>query len=295
MRPVLEAASKHERKISDVVGEMEIAFNLTDEEKEERLPSGKQTTIANRTHWAKSYLKQAGLVMATRRGWYIATTVGRDVARDTSTKIDSKFLERFDDFLEFKDRRAPPASNANPPPIANAVITPDEQLQAAYESLNSSLAAALLESARNVSPAFFESLLVELFVSMGYGGNVIEAGRALGQTGDNGVDGVIDQDPLGVDQIFIQAKRYAANNAVGASEIRDFFGALNLKKASKGIFVTTSRFTAAAKATAQNLGTRIVLIDGPQLADLMVAYNIGCLTKETLHIKDIDESFFEEN
>lgn len=172
--------------------------------------------------------------------------------------------------------------------------TPDENLQEAHLKLQAALAASLLDYARNASPRFFEQLIVDLFISMGYGGSSEEAGRALGQSGDNGVDGVIDQDPLGVDQIYLQAKRYGSDNSVGAGDIRNFYGALSIKKATKGIFVTTSSFTSSAKQTARDLGSRIVLIDGTQLAKLMVQYNIGCRDKDVLRIKQIDEGYFEE-
>ena len=156
------------------------------------------------------------------------------------------------------------------------------------------LAANLIDQVRAMSPAFFEQLIVDLLLAMGYGGTSAEAGRALGQSGDNGVDGVIDQDPLGVDQIYLQAKRYGPQNSVGPGDIRDFFGALSLKKASKGIFVTTSTFTGPATQTARDLGARIVLIDGDQLARLMIRYNIGCRDKDVLHIKAIDDVYFND-
>lgn len=295
MRPVLEAALGGERKISDVVEEISATFGLTEAEREEMLPSGKQTTIANRVHWARTYLKQAGLVRNPRRGFYELTEVGRNLAEDATVKVDTKFLKQFDDFLAFQARTKtaePQASSDAPETDADA--TPDESIQAAYARLNQSLASGLLDQVRGASPAFFEALLVDLLLQMGYGGSSETAGRALGRTGDNGVDGVIDQDPLGVDQIYIQAKRYAEGNTVGAGDIRDFFGALNIRRATKGIFFTTSSFSASARDTAQALGTRIILIDGPQLARLMIRYNVGCRDKEVLHIKQIDEAYFDE-
>jgi len=172
--------------------------------------------------------------------------------------------------------------------------TPDENLQSAHKKLEAALAANLLDYVRSASPIFFENLIVDLLIAMGYGGTSEDAGRALGQSGDNGVDGVIDQDPLGVDQIYLQAKRYGPANSVGPGDIRDFYGALSIKKATKGIFVTTSHFTGSAEQTAKDLGSRIVLIDGPQLAKLMIKYNIGCRDKDVLHIKQIDEGYFDE-
>ncbi|MGZ5270905.1 MAG: restriction endonuclease [Ramlibacter sp.] len=171
--------------------------------------------------------------------------------------------------------------------------TPDEALRKAHAAITGALAADLLDRVREATPAFFEKLIVELLLAMGYGGTSKEAGRALGQTGDDGVDGVIDQDPLGVDQIFLQAKRYAESNNIGAGAIRDFYGALSLKKAHKGIFVTTSAFSPSAIETARGLGSRIVLIDGVQLSRLMVRYNVGCRDEDVLHLKKVDEDFFD--
>jgi restriction system protein len=171
--------------------------------------------------------------------------------------------------------------------------TPDETLRKAHSAIEAALSAELLDRVREAPPAFFERLIVELLVAMGYGGTSEEAGRALGQSGDDGVDGVIDQDPRGVDQIYVQAKRYSEGNNIGPAAIRDFFGALSLKKAHKGIFVTTSTFSSSAVQTARDLGSRIVVIDGSQLAKLMIRYNIGCRDEEVLHLKKIDEDFFE--
>lgn len=166
-------------------------------------------------------------------------------------------------------------------------------MRTAYRSINDALAHDLLSKVREASPQFFEELIIELLIEMGYGGASENAGQAIGKSGDNGIDGVIDQDPLGIDQIYIQAKRYAEGNTVGAGAIRDFFGALNLKKASKGIFLTSSSFTLPAIQTASNLGVRIVLIDGMHLARLMIRYNIGCRDEDVLHLKKVDEDFFD--
>ncbi len=295
MRPVLECARNKPRKISDVVEEISDRLELTEEERQKMLPSGKQTTIANRVHWARSYMKQAGLVRNIKRGWYELTDRGRTVVDDQFITLDSKYLEQFDEFQEFKSRGKETgdetAEQENTETPAN---TPDENLQAAHRKLEAALAANLLDYVRSASPMFFENLIVDLLIAMGYGGTSEDAGRALGQSGDNGVDGVIDQDPLGVDQIYLQAKRYGPANSVGPGDIRDFYGALSIKKATKGIFVTTSHFTGAAEQTAKDLGSRIVLIDGPQLAKLMIKYNIGCRDKDVLHIKQIDEGYFDE-
>lgn len=241
-------------------------------------------------------MKQAGLVRNIKRGWYELTDRGRTILDDPTIKLDSKYLEQFDEFQDFrlrgKDTESETTEEATFDPSGN---TPDENLQDAHKRLEDALAASLLDYVCSVSPLFFEQLIVELFIAMGYGGTSEDAGRALGQSGDNGVDGVIDQDPLGVDQIFLQAKRYGAANSIGSGDIRDFYGALSIKKATKGIFVTTSHFTPAAQQTAKDLGLRIVLIDGVELARLMMRYNVGCRDKDVLHIKQIDESYFDES
>jgi restriction system protein len=291
MRPVLDYAAEGEVSISDTIDLLAKQFLLTDEERAELLPSKKQTRFANRVNWAKSYLKQAGLVKITGRGLYEITDAGRSVLEMHPGPIDRNFLERFDDFLEFQSRTNFKSESKELPKVTSD--TPDETLRDAYEKITSNFAIDLIDRVRSGTPEFFENLIVQLLLAMGYGGTSEDAGQALGQTGDGGVDGVIDQDPLGVDQIYIQAKRYAEGNNIGAGAIRDFFGALNIKKAQKGIFVTSSNFSNSAKDTAAALGTRIVLIDGLQLARLMIRYNIGCRDEDVLHIKKIDEDFFE--
>lgn len=294
MRPVLECASSTEARISDVVDQLADKFALTPDERESLLPSGKQTTFANRVHWAKSYLKQAGLVEITRRGYFSITDRGRAALAEKGVTIDNAYLDRFADFKSFKARVSDAEALASPTAeISQEQTTPDETLRRAHSLITSALSAEILDRVRKSPPAFFERLIVELLIAMGYGGTSEEAGRAIGQSGDDGVDGVIDQDPLGVDQIYVQAKRYGDGNNIGAGAIRDFYGALSLKKAHKGIFVTTSSFSSPAVETARGLGSRIVLIDGLQLTKLMIRYNVGCRDEDVLHLKKIDEDFFE--
>ncbi len=294
MKPVLQCAANGEVRIGDVVDELVERYKLTDEERNEMLPSGKQTRFANRVHWAKSYLKQAGLVKPTRRAHFIITDRGTAALSDVNATINNAYLDQFEEFKEFKSRTK--TEEGIELSLSNDVggkATPDEVLREAHKKINTALAAELLDRVRGSSPYFFEHLIVQLLLAMGYGGSSDAAGRTLGKSGDGGVDGVIDQDPLGVDQIYIQAKCYAERNSVGSSAIRDFFGALNLKKAQKGIFVTTSSFSASATQTAKDLGMKIVLIDGVELARLLTRYNIGCRDEDVLHLKKIDEDFFD--
>ncbi|XKH34045.1 restriction endonuclease [Azospirillum doebereinerae] len=272
-------------------------FTLSPEERSHLLPSGRQTTFANRVHWAKSYLGKAGLVELTRRAYFRITDRGREVLAAPPDRIDIKYLTRFPDFQRFREAEAATGDDASPALTgqpADSALTPDEVMRSAHRQLEAALADDLLQRVRAGSPAFFESLVVRLLIAMGYGGSVAEIDKALvGGAGDGGVDGVIDQDPLRLDRIYVQAKRYADGNTVGAGAIRDFFGSLDRFKASKGLFVTTSTFTGAARETAELLSKRIVLVDGTQFARLMIRHGVGCRVEEVLYIKKLDEEFFE--
>jgi restriction system protein len=297
MRPVLACAASGETRIGDAVDQLAEKLGLSADDRAQMLPSGRQTTFANRVHWAKTYLVKAGLAEGTRRGYFRITARGKAALADSTATINNAYLDQFKEFQDFRARVNQGDGGSDVPPVqASAPLgdeTPDEALRRAHGAITGALAADLLDRVRKAKPGFFEKLIVELLLAMGYGGTSEEAGRALGQSGDDGVDGVIDQDPLGVDQIFVQAKRYAEGNNIGASAIRDFFGALSLKKAQKGIFVTTSSFSQPAIDTARGVGSRIVLIDGQQLSRLMIRYNVGCRDEEVLHIKRLDEDFFE--
>lgn len=296
MLPVLKAAKDQPVQTQAVVANLAAEFGLSGEEREHLLPSGKQRTFDNRINWAKSYLKQAGLLTYPRRGFFVITEDGLKVLSQNPERIDANYLMAFEAFRAFRSRRHTDEddSEASEDDVVASDATPDETLRLAHRQINLALGADLLERVRAASPKFFEDVIVSLLLAMGYGGAAQDAARALGRSGDNGVDGVVDQDPLGVDQIYVQAKRYAPGNTISAADIRDFFGALNLKKAQKGIFFTTSSFSPSAVQTAKDLSTRIVLIDGEQLSNLMIKYGVGCRTEEVLHLKKIDDEFFEE-
>lgn len=302
MRPFLEiahAANGKEVRLRDVINQLADKFELSEDERNQTLPSGRQSILDNRVGWARTYLTKAGLLKATRRAHFVITERGIKALQDADATINSEYLKQFDEFIAFKEQKNEPTNNqltslsTSPLTTTTNEITPDEALREAYRTINEALTSELLSRTREVSPAFFEDLLIELLLAMGYGGTGDGAAHALGKSGDNGIDGVIDQDPLGVDQIYIQAKRYAEGNNVSAGDIRDFFGALNLKKAQKGIFITTSDFTSSAIETAKNLGSRIVLINGKDLSKLMLRYNIGSRDEQVIHLKKIDEEFFD--
>lgn len=305
MLPVLRMADRAgEVRIGSVVIQLADEYNLSVEDREQMLPSNRQATFANRVHWAKSYLNMAGLVRNTRRGYFEITAAGRGVLRNSPERIDIKYLDQFPGFTE---KRAGKSGNTGASGNAQSVtrpkiiditvspiaLPPDEQLRAASAELDQNLGAELIDRAQSAPPDFFEHLVVRLLTAMGYGGAIENAGRTLGKSGDGGVDGVIDKDALGLERIYVQAKRYSDDATVGAGAIRDFFGALNLVKANKGVFITTSSYTSEAKSAAQGFSTRIVLIDGEQLAKLMIRYGVGCRVEETFAIKRIDEDFFE--
>ena len=285
MLPVLQIADKGEARISNVVESLADAYALLPEERSHLLPSGRQTTFANRVHWAKSYLGKAGLIEPTKRGHFCITQQGCEVLNNPPERIDIKYLNRFPGFQQF---RAVEDANgvqevSEEETFSSTVnlindLTPDEIIRNAHKQLEIALADELIQRIRSGTPAFFESLVVRLLVGMGYGGSVTDVNKALvvGGTGDGGVDGVIDQDQLGLDRIYVQAKRYAEGNSVGAGAIRDFFGSLDRYKASKGLFVTASTFSQQARQTAELLSKRIVLVDGEQLTRLMIRHGVGC-------------------
>ena len=300
MLPVLKSANNGPVAISNIVDQLASEFHLTDSERTSLLPSGKQTVIANRVHWAKTYLKQAGLVEAAGRGIFQITELGRTVLGSNLKYIDNSYLARFPEFQAFKTRtRQVQTSGSNDEPDADEASSgqmdsPEDMLRHAHRRTTDELKAELIGRIQSGPPDFFERLIVILLTKMGYGGTIENAGRAIGRSGDGGVDGLIDQDALGLDRVYIQAKRYGSGNNVGSGAIRDFFGALDRQRAAKGVFVTTSEFSKDARETADHLSKRIVLIDGAALADLMVRYSVGCRVEEIFQLQRLDEEFFEE-
>ena len=270
-------------------------FNLTEEEKRETLPSKKSPIFYNRVNWAKTYMKKAGLVEAPKRGEVRITTLGEQLLKENPKQIKSKDLERYDSFIEFTNK-----SNKNNSTV-NRVIeieenkTPEESLEDAFLKLKISLAGELLEKIYNYSFDFFERLVIDLLIKMGYGGSREEAGQATKKTGDGGIDGIINEDRLGLDSIYIQAKRWK-DTVVGRPEIQKFSGALDTPGATKGIFITTSTFTKEAKEYAKNINNKkIVLIDGSQLAKFMIDFNVGVSLETVYEIKKIDSDYFIED
>lgn len=295
MLPLLKLVSdKQEHSYRDLVEMLALEFQLTDSERRELLPSGNQAIFDNRVAWAKTYLKKAGLLDSPKRATFIITSLGLETLTKNLPKIDVKYLKQFPAFLEFQNLSLTSKKEEESLSEEISSETPEENLEKAYQKLRKSLASDLLAKVAELSPAFFERLVVELLVKMGYGGSIQDAGKAVGRTGDEGIDGNIKEDKLGLDIIYIQAKRWKSSIVVGRPEIQKFVGALAGQGAKKGIFITTSSFTRDALEYTPKNETKIVLIDGEQLAQLMIDYNLGCATQQTYEIKKMDLDYFGE-
>jgi restriction system protein len=298
MVPVLKVAGDgQEHRIGDVINRLARDFGLTEEERQQILPSGKQATFANRVGWARTYLVQAGLLEATKRAHFRITDRGEKALAEGPPRIDNEYLSQFAEFVQFKERgKEVPGTETSTSvgetrTVSLQTETPDELLRGTVKQIETALKKELLDRVLAAPPAFFESLIVALLLAMGYGGSREEAGKIVGRSGDGGIDGVIDQDALGLDRVYVQAKRYVVENAVSEPEIRAFSGSLGAAKA-KGVFVTTSYFTQPAQNFAERHPFKIVLIDGERLAALMIRHNVGVRVDETLYLKKVDEDFF---
>lgn len=297
MLPLLNLLSdKKEHTLQEADEILAALFKLSTKEREELLPSGQQAIFRNRLGWARTYMKKAGLLSTPSRAKFIITERGLNLLNENPNEITSKILKRYPEFVEFQSIKKTKENNIVTTLDADDLIessTPEEALEFAYQKLKSELAKEVIEVVKNCSPAFFEKLVVDLIIRMGYGGSRKDAGQALGKTGDGGIDGIVKEDKLGLDTIYLQAKRW--ENSVPVKEIRDFTGALASKKAKKGIFITTSSFPKSVYDFITQVEYRIILINGEQLADLMIEYNVGLTPINEYQVKKIDFDYFEEN
>jgi restriction system protein len=277
-----------EYAIRDTVELLADEFNLSESERREMLPSGQQTILYNRVVWARTYLKKAGLIESTKRGVVKITDRGLQVLKSNPERIDINFLDQFPEFVEFKKMKREKPSEFT----SVEVETPEEVLENSFQILRQSLANEILDQIRSNPPSLFEKIVVELLVKMGYGGTLRDAGQAIGKSGDEGIDGIIKEDRLGLDIIYVQAKRWA--NTVVRPEIQKFAGALQGQRAKKGVFITTSDFSRDAHEYAAKIDSKIVLIDGEQLAQFMIDHNIGVTPVASYEIKRIDSDYFSE-
>lgn len=293
MLPLLRYASDgEEHRIRDSIEYLAEEFKLSEEERKELLPSGQQAIFKNRVGWASTYLKKAGLLDSRKKGYFTITQRGKNVLKEKPDSIDVNFLKRYREFNEFYNKDKKPVIEK--PAMDNTeveALDPEESLEIAYQKLHNELVSEILSTMKNCSPTFFESLVIDVLTKMGYGGSRADAGKAVGKSHDGGIDGIIKEDRLGLDVIYIQAKRW--EGTVGSPEIQKFAGALIGKKAKKGVFITTSGFSKEAVDYA-NLTGNIVLIDGNALARLMIEYDVGVSKVKSYEVKKIDTDYFED-
>jgi restriction system protein len=295
MTPLLrELADGSVVRLKDIDAKVYNQLSLTPEQLQLRIPSGKQTYAYHRLGWAKTYLVQAGLIEQPKRAYCNITDIGIQ-ALASGKEIDNHYLSQFSDFIAFKMRSNKGETEVLQDDLANSSNeqTPQETLETAFETINSALTADILDTILKASPEFFENLVVDLMVAMGYGGSRKDAGQATQYSQDGGIDGIIKEDKLGLEMIYLQAKRYT-NKTVGRPDLQAFAGALDMHRAKKGVFITTSRFTKEAIDFAGMIEKRIVLIDGERLTELMLEYNLGVSIKQVFEIKTLDTDYFSE-
>jgi restriction system protein len=297
MLPVLAVAAEGETRVPLAADVLAGRLGLTEAEREELLPSGKQRLLHNRVHWAKFYMTKAGLIETPKRGVFTASAAGKELLATNPARIDVQTLMKYPAFSDYYERFSTTKAPDQAPAVETASrssATPEEQIDAAYSVLAKALKADLLARVVEQSHGFFERLIVELLVSMGYGGSQEDAARQLGKSGDGGVDGVIDEDRLGLDRIYVQAKRYGPGSVVGRPEVQGFVGSLVGLGANKGVFVTTSTFSKQALDYAKGLQQRVILIDGERLTELMIEFGVGVRANRIIEIKRLDEDFFSD-
>ena len=294
MLPVLQlAGDQHEHSLQEAIESLAKRFNLSNGERKELLPSGRQAIFDNRVGWARTYLKKAGLLHSPKRSYFQITERGLGVLKQVPTMINVKFLRQFPEFVEFQGKNNKLDGNATLEVSEENLQSPGEEFELAYQRIRLALATELLQTIKTCSPMFFERLVVDLLVKMGYGGTRKDAGQAIGKSGDGGIDGIIKEDRLGLDIVYIQAKRWD-ETLIGRPEIQKFAGALQGQRAKKGIFITTSKFTQSAHEYVAFIESKIVLIDGEGLAQLMIDYNVGVNAIATYELKRIDSDYFAE-
>ncbi len=297
MLPVLTLAAQGETRVPLAAETIADQLNLSLDERDELLPSGKQRVLHNRIHWAKFYMTKAGLIRSPKRGVFVTSETGEALLKTRPDKIDVEQLKAYPSFSEFIDASAEGSHKEQVPEISklpSSTATPEEQIDAAQAVLVSALQSDLIAQILDLSPAFFERLIVDLLVAMGYGGSHENAARQLGKSGDGGIDGIIDEDRLGLSQIYVQAKRYAASTSIGRPDVQGFVGSLVGNGAMKGVFVTTSSYSKHAMDYAAGLQQRVILIDGKRLSELMIEFGVGVRLNRTVHVMRIDEDYFSD-
>jgi len=293
MLPLLRFLSDGEvKKLADAYEHLSSHFNLSDEQRRVLLPSGNQSVVENRIGWAKTYLKKAQVIDYPKRGVMSITQRGLDLLATNPATLTQQTLTKYDEFKQFKNKVNNSRGQKQEIQQQELDSTPTETLELAYSTLRSDLAEDLLRQVKSMSPTFFERLVVDLMIALGYGGSRREAGQATSRSSDGGIDGIISEDRLGLDVIYLQAKRW--EDSVSRPELQKFAGALQGVRAKKGVFITTSSFTQGAREYVSNVESKIILIDGQALADLMIDFNVGVSTKMKYEVKTIDSDYFTE-
>jgi restriction system protein len=293
MLPLLKYSSDgEEHSLRETIEVLADEFRLSDDEKKELLPSGRQPIFDNRVGWARTYLKKAVLLESSKRGYFNITKRGGQALDEKLEKINVKYLKRFKEFIEFQTVKRD-SEDIDHEQVEGIYETPEESIELGYAQLRKELASELLQRVKNCAPDFFERLVVDLLVKMGYGGSRIDAGKAVGKSGDDGIDGIIKEDKLGLDVVYIQAKKWESA-VVGRPEIQKFVGALQGQRARKGVFITTSAFSTEARDYVSRIDSKVVLIDGNELAFLMIDNELGVSTISKYEIKKIDSDFFTD-
>ncbi len=294
MHPLLNMIKDgKEYRVRDLVPKLANEMSLTADERNTMAKSGSQTIFSNRVAWARTYVKKAGLLDSPQKGYVQITPLGQSVLKENPESIDNKFLKKYPSFVEFTTTKKKPNTEADTEPIDNIGGTPEEVVESAMLEIRCKLADDLLDQILSCSPQFFEHLVVELLVSMGYGGSIEDAGQAVGRSGDEGIDGIIKEDKLGLDVVCIQAKRYKKGNTVGRPTVQAFAGSMEGYRAKKGVLITTSVFSKEAYEYIRKIERKIVLIDGARLAELMIDNNVGVSLTQSYEIKRIDNDYFE--
>ncbi len=303
MLPLLRAAADGETRVPDISDRLAEVFELSPDERAQMLPSGRQRLMHNRVHWAKFYMTKAGLLRTTRRGWFTISDQGRSLLATHPDRIDVRLLKTIPEFKEFYagttvTDAGEQGQNFDAGGDVSSVIpetTPEEQIETAYSAMQLAVRDELIERILQNSPSFFETVIIALMVAMGYGGSHKDAAQQLGRSGDGGVDGIINEDALGLDRVYVQAKRYALGNGVGRPDVQGFVGSLVGLGATKGVFVTTGFFSKPAIDFVSRLSQRVILIDGRRLTELMIEHNVGVRVSRKLELKKLDEDFFLED
>lgn len=302
MLPVLRAFNNGAKSVADVLPSLKLEFQISDEEAETLLPSGRITTLQSRAHWARTYLSKAGLLTSPSRNRHVITEMGRDLLSRNPERIDMRVLEQFPTYVAWREKEQaspiPPKPGDGPQPPSPLLTlpteTPEERIGRDFSIIESSLSEDLLAAVQSMTPTQFEQLIVDLLLAMGYGGGDRSMGERIGKSGDGGIDGIINEDALGLDAVYIQAKRYAPDSKVGRPALQAFVGSLTGEGANKGVFVTTSDFSKEAKDYLNKVQHRIVLINGDRLARLMIQHEVGVRARKTYVLRSVDEDYFTD-